>query len=79
MNCHTTQSNGFFNCQSYFQPEVCPISDPVPESIKIQKKNNVQYLPGEKLLIKLNKEKRKKKDNIDIARITESLKRILPL
>jgi hypothetical protein len=77
MQCHTEESNGFFNCQSYFQQEICPLADPVPESVKIQKKN--EYLPGEKLLIKLNKEKRKKKDNIDIARITESLKRILPL
>jgi len=74
MQCHVEQSNGFFNCKSYFQPEVCPISDQVPESIKIQKK--VKYLPGEKLLIKLNKVK-KKKDNIDIERITKSLNRVI--
>ena len=74
MQCHVEQSNGFFNCKSYFQPEICPISDPVPEDVKIQKK--VKYLPGEKLLIKLNKVK-KKKDNIDIERITKSLNRVI--
>jgi len=79
MQCHTTESNGFFNCKSYFQPvvEVCPISDPIPEDVK--KKEEVKYLPGERLLIKLNKEKQKKKNNIDVERITQSLQRILPI
>ncbi len=88
MNCHLDTETNPFICQSYFtpryqpEPEICPLDDAVPEIVKIQKKkdNGVVYLPGEKLLIQLKKQKDKekeKKNNIDIERITESLNRVL--
>ena len=85
--CHQDEGDGFFNCNSQFIPfqEICPLEDNVPEAIKIEKKKNngINYLPGERLLIKLNKEKRKKKNNgrkannLDVERITSSLGRML--
>ena len=66
--CHQNEGNLFFNCNSQFIPyreEICPLEDNVPEAVKIEKKKNkgINFLPGERLLIKLNKEKRKKKNN----------------
>ena len=91
MQCHQDEGDGFFNCNSQFIPfqeEICPLDDPTPEAIKIEKKKNkgINYLPGERLLIKLNKfEKRKKKNNgrkvnnLDVERVASSLGRILSL
>ena len=85
MQCHNSDSNGFFSGASYFMPveeEVCPLEDNIPEAIKIEKKkkdNGITYLPGERLLIQLSKQrkKNKKNNNIDVARVTASLGRIL--
>jgi hypothetical protein len=81
MNCHQDEGNLFFSCNSYFVPveQECVLDDPVPESVKIAKKkdNGITYLPGEKLLIQLSKQRKKKKDKIDINRVTASLARIL--
>ena len=86
MNCHQDEGNGFFSAASYFMPvqEECPLDDPIPESVKIeQKKNNgINYLPGEKLLIQLSKQRKKQKktqSNLDVERVTASLGRILSL
>jgi hypothetical protein len=81
MNCHTDEGNLFFSCNSYFVQveQECPLEDVVPESVKLEKKkdNGITYLPGEKLLIQLTKQKKKKKKIIDIDRVTASLARIL--
>jgi hypothetical protein len=65
MLCHQDQGNGFFSCNSYFVQveQECPLDDPVPESVKQEKKkdNGITYLPGEKLLIQLSKQRKKKK------------------
>ena len=87
MQCHQNSGNGFFSAASYFMPvqeEICPLEDPIPESVKIeQKKNNgINYLPGEKLLIQLSKQRKKQKKkhtNLDVERVTASLGRILSL
>jgi hypothetical protein len=86
MQCHNQTSNGFFGCTSYFMPvqeEVCPLEDSTPETIKLQEKKNngINYLPGEKLLIQLSKQRKKqnlkKQSNLDVERVTASLGRIL--
>ena len=87
MQCHNQNSNGFFGCTSYFtpvvEPEICPLADPIPEAVKIQRKKNngINYLPGEKLLIQLSKQrnKQKKQSTLDVERVTASLGRILSL
>ena len=69
--CHqdnTLEPSNFFGCTSFFMPveeqEVCPLNDNVPESVKnMEKKNNgIHFLPGEKLLIQLSKQKKKLAD-----------------
>jgi hypothetical protein len=86
MNCHLDNETNPFLSHSYFtpfkpEPEICPLNDVVPEIVKLSKSNNeVTYLPGEKLLIGLGKQRKKKKEkknNIDIDRLTESLSRVL--
>ena len=82
MLCHQDENVGCFDASSYFkQVEVCPLEDNIPEAVKLEKKkdNGVTYLPGERLLIQLNKQRKKKKknNNIDVARVTASLGRIL--
>ena len=88
MQCHDQNSNGFFSASSYFntiEPEICPLEDNVPETIKAQRKKNngINYLPGEKLLIQLSKQRKKqnlkKQSNLDVERVTSSLGRILSL
>lgn len=81
--------SNFFNAYSQFKQkeEQKPegLEDVEPEEFKQEKKKNkgITYLPGEKLLIKLGKEKekeRKKKQKTpqpDVERITKSLKRII--
>ena len=84
--CHQDEGSGFFTASSYFNPieeEIqCPLDDNVPETIKAMKKKNngINYLPGEKLLIKLSKQRKKqKKQSLDVERVTASLGRILSL
>ena len=64
MQCHNSDFNGFFSCNSYFMPveeEVCPLEDNIPEAVKIEKKkdNGITCLPGERLLIQLSKQRKK--------------------
>jgi hypothetical protein len=85
--CHLDEGSGFFSASSYFNPldtEICPLEDTIPEAVKIERKKNngITYLPGEKLLIKLSKQRKKQKktkSNLDVERVTASLGRILPL
>lgn len=85
--CHQDEGSGFFTASSYFNPveeEVCPLADPIPETIKaMRKKNNdIHYLPGEKLLIQLSKQRKKQKKkhtNLDVERVTASLGRIFSI
>ena len=83
--CHQDEGNGFFSASSYFNSiEECPLDDPIPETIKAMKKKNngINYLPGEKLLIQLSKQRKKQKktqSNLDVERVTASLGRILSL
>ena len=85
--CHQDSGNGFFTASSYFnpvEPEICPLEDVIPDTIKaeIKKNNGINYLPGEKLLIQLSKQRKKQKktqSNLDVERVTASLGRILSL
>lgn len=82
-----TEVSNFFNCYSQFKPYEEPepegLDDVEPAQVRADKKKNkgITYLPGEKLLIKLGKEKEKKKkvkpEKINLKRITESLSRVL--
>jgi hypothetical protein len=94
-NCHQDDLHSVFTCKSSFTKYVPPIEklsiqDNVPEIEKIERKknNNVHYLPGERLLINLEKEKQKHKkkkdpdrtglrDPLDIAKVQKSLSRVL--
>ena len=76
MQCHNEQSN-YFSTRTDFKPFVSPIAlaPPVAQSVA-----EAKYLPGERLLIKLGKDRKKEKkknDEIDILRITKSLNRVL--
>ena len=79
--CHPEPENNF-TCRSSFTPYVSPVEqislqDHVPESVKQEKKKDgeVVYLPGERLLIKMGKQKQK----LDVKRISKSLSRVLSL
>jgi hypothetical protein len=85
---HQDNVHDIFTCRSSFTPFVPPpamvsLQDHIPDIVREERKknNDIEYLPGEKLLIKLNKEKRKNKKkqghNIDVDRIQESLNRVL--
>ena len=85
---HQDNVNDIFTCRSSFTPFVPPpamvsLQDHIPDIVREErkKKNDIEYLPGEKLLIKLNKEKRKNKKkqghNIDIDRIQKRLTSVL--
>ena len=89
---HESSGDNFFNCKSIFTPLVeyvqpTGINDPIPYEEHVKESNKVKYLPGEKLLIKLGKERKKnrrtreKKNNhetgIDIDRLSNSLSRVL--
>lgn len=82
---HEYQNDGFFQCKSVFEPYVEPqeFIDPEPYEEKIKQSKKQQYLPGEKLLLELDKKRKKentnhkKKNNLDIDRISESLSRTL--
>lgn len=96
MNIHQDdQVSAFFNCHSQFtpyrEPEPEGLADVEPEIYKQERKKakGIQYLPGEKLLIKLAKENKKKNAKAkkkvverkvlrsDIDRISESMSRVL--
>ena len=73
--CHDTSFNGFTT------PECCFIPDTVEEvplnGVLMPVKKINQYLPGEKLLISLNKQRKKNSDQtLDIDRLASSLSRI---
>jgi hypothetical protein len=81
------EKNNIFTCRSSFTPYVPPqeqisLQDNVPESVKEEKKkdNGIEYLPGERLLIKLAKQRKKEKGGkratLDVDRVSKSLARI---
>ena len=77
--CQPEPENNF-TCRSSFTPYVPPVEhislqDHTPESVKEEKKKDggVVYLPGERLLIKMGKQKQK----LDVKRISKSLSRVL--
>jgi hypothetical protein len=85
-------ASSIFTCKSSFTPyvpeEKLSMDDHVPESVREEKKkdNGVEYLPGERLLIKLGKQREKEKNSgsikhskvpTDVDRITKSLSRVL--
>ena len=79
------ERQNIFTCRSSFTPYVPPqeqisLQDHVPESVKEEKKKDggVEYLPGERLLIKLGKQ-RKKKKTLDVDRVSKSLSRVLSI
>ena len=81
---HETEEQSLFTCRSSFTPHVPPqelisLQDHVPESVKEEKKKDggVEYLPGERLLIKLGKQRKKKPKTLDVDRVTRSLSRVL--
>ena len=95
---HQDQCNrdNIFTCKSNFTPYIPPaekisLQDKIPDSVKEEKKKNkgVEYLPGERLLIQLHKQRKKenkredkeredrRENNMDVDRITSSLSRIL--
>ena len=89
-NCHQDDLHSVFTCKSSFTKYVPPIEklsiqDNVPEIEKIERKknNNVKFLPGERLLINLEKDKQKHKKkqdpktNLNVKKVQESLNRIL--
>jgi hypothetical protein len=80
------EPENYFTCRSSFIPyeppkELISLQDHIPESVKEEKKkdNDIQYLPGERLLIKLGKQQMKQKPKIDVDRISKSLSRVLKL
>ena len=81
--------SSIFTCKSSFTPvpeEKLSLDDHVPDSIKEEKKkqNGVEYLPGERLMIKLGKQREKEKKIIKVPtevtvakRTAQSLSRVL--
>ena len=79
MQCHN-QNESYFSTRTDFKPFVSlGITNQTQAEPKKQHKD-AKYLPGEKLLISLHKNRqkeKKKKDDVDIDRITKSLSRVL--
>ena len=71
MLCHNNNENSCFSTRSEFRTVA------QPQQHEQTKKLPNKYLPGEMLLIKLGKQERKKKEDIDVDRITKSLSRVL--
>jgi hypothetical protein len=72
MFCHKKEEESLFVCKSSFihrQEE----EEVIPET----KSKQPKYLPGEKLLIKLGKERKKQKKKVDVDKISRSLSRVL--
>ena len=78
MQCHTQNESCYFSTRSDFKPFVSPIAFAPPVAQSVVPKE-AKYLPGEKLLIKLGKDRKKEKknDNIDVDRLSKSLNRVL--
>jgi hypothetical protein len=87
---HDDECQNIFTCRSSFTPYVPPeekisLQDHIPESVREEKKKSggVEYLPGERLLIQLGKQRQKthktkqKTKTLDIERVTQSLSRVL--
>ena len=92
-----TERESIFTCRSSFTPYVPPeekisLQDHIPQSVKEERKKDdgIEYLPGERLLIKLGKQREKnhlkkkkvsksltRKETVDIDRITQSMSRVL--
>ena len=79
-----SENHNIFTCRSSFTPYIPPqelisLQDHVPQSVKEEKKKDggVEYLPGERLLIKLGKQRKKKKQTLDVDRVAKSLSRVL--
>ena len=83
MQCHTQNESCYFSTRTDFKPFVSPIAfvAPVAQSNRYTEvaPKEAKYLPGEKLLIKLGKDRKKEKkiDNIDVDRLSKSLSRVL--
>ncbi len=76
MLCHNQNENSYFSTRSEFRSAIAP-QQPIIEQPKL-KETTAKYLPGEKLLIKLGKERKStKKENVDVDRIAKSLSRVL--
>ena len=85
--CHASdEKSNIFTCKSSFTHYVPPqekisLQDHIPDSVKEERKKDgdVVYLPGERLLIKLAKQRNKgrKKNNFDVDRVAASLSRVL--
>ena len=73
MFCHQEEEQSLFVCQSSFVPQAQP--GPGPEQPEQPKKP--KYLPGERLLIQLGRERKKTKKKVDVDRIAESVSRVL--
>ena len=77
MQCHNNESC-YFSTRTDFKPFVSTFVAPVAQPVA--PKEPPKYLPGEKLLISLHKNRQKEKkknDEIDISKITKSLSRVL--
>jgi hypothetical protein len=88
-----SERENIFTCRSSFTPYIPPpeqisLQDHVPEAVKEEKKKDggIEYLPGERLLIKLGKQRKKekgsgfasnRKSRLDVDRVSESLSRVL--
>ncbi len=80
MNTHSYDPVSVFCCRSSFTPKtVITLLDPIPESVKEERKKDkgIVYLPGERLLLSLSKKKPKTKTPLDVDRLSESLNRVL--
>ena len=76
MNTHSQDAESIFCCRSTFTPKPA-LLDTVVEQ---KKPKEIEYLPGEKLLISLKKQKEKAPKvprDRDIERITKSMSRVL--
>jgi hypothetical protein len=90
--CQRDEDN-LFTCRSSFTPYVPPvekisIQDHIPQIVKDERKKDkgFEYLPGQRLLIELNKKAKKAKkkkgdrmkpEDIDVERVSKSLGRVL--
>ena len=79
--CHPEIENAF-TCRSSFTPYVPPVEqislqDHIPEEKK--KDGGIEYLPGERLLIKIGKQRKKATPKVDVERINKSLSRVLKI
>ena len=85
MNTHSYNPPSIFGCKSNFTPKpIISITNTIPETVKEERRkdNGIVYLPGEKLLLSLSKQKAKQKakqkvKQPDVDRITKSLNRVL--